>query len=193
MSGFVKGVFAGIMLTLTVLFGGAFYANAETLDCKTHKLYCKIVKFNPRIDRALAMQISNKIYSKAKIHGVKPEVALALLMHETGLRNLHTYKTSTKVSESCDDKGCTRITTTVDKVFDMSIAQINVNTAIHYGFDLERLYKLDMDYALDCFFIILEDKKRICNSLGKTPAWSCYHSTTDEYRMLYIDLVKKYL
>lgn len=192
MSSFIKGFFTGIALILTVLFGGAMYANAETLDCKTHKLYCKVVAFNPRIDRAFAMEISNKVYSKAKQHGVKPELAMAILMHETGLRNINTYKTNTKVSESCDTSGCTRTTTTVDKVFDMSIAQINVNTAVHYGFNLERLYKLDMDYAIDCFFIVLKDKMRMCSNLGDK-SWSCYHSSTEHYRIIYVDLVSRHL
>ena len=167
-------------------------AKAETLDCKTHHLYCKIVDFNPRIDRAFAMELSNKLHSKAKLNKVDPDLALAILMHETGLRNMNTYKTSTKVIESCSASECTKVTTTVDKVFDMSIAQINIKTAVDYGFDIQRLYKLDMDYALDCFFIILKDKEKMCSNLG-TEAWSCYHSTTDSYRRIYVDLVSRHL
>lgn len=192
MSSELKNIIFGAVLVLGFWFGWSLAAKAETLDCKTHKLYCKIVEFNPRIDRAFAMEISNKLYAKAKLNRVNPELALAILMHETGLRNLNTYKTTTKVTESCSATDCTRVTTTVDKVFDMSIAQININTAVHYGFDIQRLYKLDMDYALDCFFVVLKDKMKMCSYLGNQ-AWSCYHSTTESYRNIYVDLVSRHL
>src|ERR1043165_4394522 len=97
---------------IALVFGLWFasLANAETLDCRTHKLYCKILDFNPKIDRAFALELSNKVYHKAKINKVNPELALAILMHETGLRNLNTYKTVTKVSESCNELGCSKVT-----------------------------------------------------------------------------------
>lgn len=177
---------------LGLLIGHASLASAETLNCSTHKLYCKIVEFNPRIDRSEAMNLSNKIYAKAKLNGVNPELALAILMHETGLRNINTYKTSTKVTESCTKTMCTKTTTEVSNVFDMGIAQINIGTAVDYGFDIERLYKLDMDYALDCYFVILKSKMKMCADLGDK-AWSCYHSTTENYRLIYVDLVSRHL
>lgn len=178
-------------LVVTVLLTNI--AKADTLDCKTHRLYCKIIEFNPKIDRTFAMEISNKLHHKAKIAGIQPELALAILIHETGLRNMNTYKTITEVRESCTKTDCVKITSIINKAFDLSIAQININTAVHYEFNVERLYKGDLDYALDCFFIILIDKMRLCNSLGKTPAYSCYHSVTDGYRMIYVDLVNRFL
>jgi len=184
------GFILGTIFWLGLILSG--HAKADT-GCKANPLYCKIVQFNPSINRAFAGKISNQIAAKAKRNKIDANIALAILMQESALQNINTYKTTTSVVETCTQFGCAKITTTREEAFDISIAQINVNTAQHFGFDIERLYKLDTDYALDCFFIVLIEKIKTCKSLNKTPEWSCYHSSTDEYRIIYTELVKRYL
>ena len=189
---FFAGFIVGALFAMFMWAGVAGAAPKVDSVCKNNPLYCKIIKFDKHINPTYAMELSNKIYSKAKKAGINPNVALAILMHESGLHNINTFKTSISVSEVCNNQECNKITTTVEKLFDMSVAQINFNTAQAYGFDIPRLYKGDLDYALDCYMIILKDKIKMCPQLGNK-AWSCYHSTTEEYRTIYVELVSRYL
>ena len=179
-----------LIVILSLMFSQLAYGKEDV--CKNNRLFCKIMQFDKHTDPKFAMELSNKIFAKAKANGVDPNVALAILMHESGLRNINTYKTSTVVSEVCNNQECGKTTTTVEKLFDMSIAQINFNTAQGYGFDIPKLYKGDLDYALDCYMTILRDKIHLCPQLGRD-AWSCYHSTTEQYRIIYVELVSRYL
>ena len=178
-----------------LIIGALFYscsAKAATDNCKTHKLYCKIMEFNPKYDTAEALILSNKIYAKAKKAGIDPNIALAILIQESGLKNIHTYKTQSVVTQTCKNYVCTKVTTETTSVFDMTVAQINIKTAYYYGFDVARLYAFDMDYALDCFMVVLKDKISLCAKLDKYPTYSCFHSINDQYRLVYADLVEKH-
>jgi len=176
-----------------VLIFSTSIAKADDLGCKKASLYCKIIKFKPSIDKILARKLASKISIKAKAAGIDPNVALAVLQHESGLRHVNTYKTTTQSTESCTKTMCSKVSTEVSNVFDVSIAQLNINTINHYNFDLKRLYKGDVDYALDCFMFVLSDKINVCKKLNKTPYYSCYHSINDGYRFLYIEFVNKLL
>lgn len=178
---------------LIIITGFLFSYKAYSKEnCDLHPIYCKIVKFKKPQDKSWAMEFSNKLVTKAKKAGVDPNVALAILLQESMLENVNTFKTDKNVEKSCDDSGCYKVTTIKQKAFDISIAQINVNTALHYNLDVERLFMLDQDYALDSFFIILKDKMRQCSHLGQE-SYSCYHSFTEKYRKIYVDLVGRYL
>ena len=169
-----------------------FSANAYAVNCKTHKVYCKIVKLQPRINKAKAMKISNIIYRHATAIGVNPMVSVAILNQENRFRNVNTYQIDRKVVEECGEKMCSKTIVETHKVVDMGIAQINIRTAVDYGFDIKRLYDHDVEYALEAHFIILKSKIRMCSKLG-VDAWSCYHSATPEYRLKYIKMVSRYL
>lgn len=167
-------------------------AKLTAQDCKNNIIFCKIIKYNPNIDKNFALSLANKLVKKAKEHGVDPNLSLAILMQESGLRNINTYKTHTTVDKFCDDKKCYKIVKEVNEAFDLSIAQININTARNYGLDIDRLFNKDLDYALDAHFIILKDKMKTCAHLG-ADSYSCYHSTNEPHRLLYVKLVSRYL
>jgi hypothetical protein len=137
------------------------------------------------------MEFSNKLVIKSKENGIDPNIALAILLQESHLEKVNTFKTSTDIVNHCDATNCYKVTTVTEKAFDISIAQINVNTAIDYGFNIERLFLFDEAYALDCFFQVLKDKIAMCK--GKDKPWACYHSVNDGPRDIYIELVSKYL
>jgi hypothetical protein len=161
------------------------------INCSTHKLYCKIIKFNPKIDSEFAMHLSNIIYTKASELQVDPNISLAILMQESGLRHVNTFKTNTTVKEYCENNKCFKIIKEVKEVLDLSIAQININTANHYNFDIERLYRGDLEYAIDCHMTILRDKLKLC--AGQENSFACYHSTNEPFRSIYVEMVSRYL
>jgi hypothetical protein len=167
-------------------------AAAADKVCSKNPIYCKIMQYKKTADKTWAMEFSNKLVKKAKEHRIDPNLALAILLQESMLENVNTFKTETIVENSCDERNCYKITTTTEKAFDLSIAQININTARHYKFDIERLFLLDQDYAIECFFIILEDKLKLCSYLGEQ-AYTCYHSANEPYRTTYHELIQRYL
>lgn len=169
-----------------------FSVNAYAENCKIHKIYCKIIKLQPRIDKVKAMKISNIVYTNAKAIGIDPMVSIAILNQENRFRDENTYHIERKVIEKCDKKMCTKTVTEIYKVADMGIAQINIKTAIDYGFDIKRLYDHDLEYALKAHLTILKSKIKMCKKLG-ADAWSCYHSKTPIHRLKYIKMVSRYL
>jgi len=177
-----------LLAAILFSFSGVSYA----VDCKVHKVYCKIVQLQPRIDKTKAMQLSNWIYKGAKAIGIDPLVSVAILNQENRFRNVHTYEVDTKIVEECHSTSCTRIVTEHQEVADMGIAQINIRTAVGFGFDLQRLYDHDVEYAIESHFVILKSKIDMCKDLGEH-SWSCYHSVTPEHRLKYVKMVSRYL
>lgn len=159
--------------------------------CKGDKTYCQILKVKPKIDRDWARKLSTLLNKKAKEYNMNPMVSVAILMQESSLENIHTYKKYSTFEKKCDNYSCKKVTSQVEEAFDMTIAQINIDTARRYGFDLNRLFHKDLEYAIDCHFKILKDKIAMCSSIAKS--WSCYHSTTEGNRLYYIGLVERYL
>lgn len=162
------------------------------VDCKVHKIYCKIVELQPAIDKTFAMELSNKISRKAKTYNIDPMVSLAILNQESSLRNINTFSVNKKVTKTCDTKGCTKLVIEEYEVVDMTMAQINISTALHLNFDVNKLFNLDLDYALECHYKILNAKIKRCKNLG-SEAWSCYHSVTPKHREKYVQLVSRFL
>lgn len=177
-------------LLALILF--SFSSVGYAVNCEVHKVYCKIVKLQPRIDKAKAMKLSNFIYKGAKAIGIDPLISVAILNQENRFRNVHTYEVESSIKEECHTSSCTRIVTEHQEVADMGIAQINIRTAIAYGFDLQRLYDHDIEYAIESHFIILKSKINMCKDLGND-SWSCYHSKTPEHRLKYVKMVSRYL
>lgn len=167
------------------------FANTEN-NCVKNPLLCKIIKINPKIDYTFALELSNKIAKKAKEHGINPNIAIAIMAQESGFNKVTTFKTRKEYYEFCTIDNCYKINTETKEAFDLSFAQINIGTAKNYKFNIERLYKNEVDYVLECFFTILKDKITMCSHLGKD-SFSCYHSTKEEHRLLYLELVKRYL
>jgi len=178
-----------LLLIASLLTSTTSYAE---IDCNIHKIYCKILKLKPKVDKTWAMEFSNKLVAGAKRSNINPSISLAILMQESSLTNVNTFKKDEHVEKKCTEKSCTKIITQVNKVVDLSIAQININTAIHYKCDIEKLFFFDEDEALECHFRVLKDKIKMCNHLGDLD-WSCYHSTTEIHRIKYVDLVSRYL
>lgn len=180
-----------LLLLVMLIVPTVAFAKIEN-KCKQNLLYCKIVKINPKIEHTFALELSEKIYKKAKDYGINPNIVIAILAQESGFNKVTTFKTRKEYSEFCTIENCYKINIETKEAFDLSFAQINIGTAKNYRFALERLHKNDVDYVLSCFFIILKDKMKMCSHL-KNESFSCYHSTKKEYRLLYLELVKRFL
>jgi len=179
--------FAGVLLNSNIAWG--------KVNCNQHKIYCKVMKLQPKMNKSLAMALSDMIYHKAKRYGVDPFVSLAILNAESELKTINTFKpktTKTTVVEHCTENKCYQTITTQKEMLDMTIAQINVQTAIDYGLDVEILLTGNVDYALEAHYTILKDKIRRCSRFG-AEAWTCYHSATPKYRLQYLKTVSRFL
>lgn len=170
-------------------------AYSQEVDCgkpNPHTIYCKMLKLKPRLNKTWAMEFSNKLVRGAASNGTKPEISLAIMMQESSLENVNTFKLDEHVEKKCTETSCTKVVTQVNQVVDMSIAQINIKTAVYYSCNIEKLFFFDEDEALACHFKILKSKMKLCAHL-QDESYSCYHSINEPYRSTYVGLVKRYL
>lgn len=160
--------------------------NHGTIDCRQHRIYCKITKLKPSIDSKLAMELSNLIYKYSKVYKIDPFVTVAIVMQESGFA-----RKDRKTWGLVDING---IETPTIVVTDVTLYQFHIKTINHYGLDLNKL-RTNLEYATDSHFKILKDKINLCKKRGvsSSVAWSCYHSTTDKLRKRYIEDVSRYL
>lgn len=159
-----------IVLTIMLLFS----FNANAVDCDKHKIYCKVIELQPKIDKAFAMELSNIIYKKSKKYDIDPMLSVAILNQESSLRHVNSVH---------DTKHGMRV--------DLSIAQINLRTANNLKLDIGRLVDGDVDYALECHFAILKAKIKMCKD--QQHSWACYHSKTPEHKEAYRIKVQRFL
>lgn len=180
----MKAIIAALALTASY--------TAYAKDCNTHKVYCRILKLTPKIDKDRAMKLSNLIYREAKKYDIDPMISVAILKQENRFRDVHTYETSRDVIEECYETSCVKRVNELHEVVDIGVAQINVKTAVYNGFDLDRLYSHDLEYAIECHMFLLNKKMKLCKELGEE-AWSCYHSKTPQFRTKYVEMVSRFL
>ena len=139
------------------------------------------------------MQLSNYIYRSARAHNIDPMVSVAILHQENRFRDVHTYEVERDVQSVCHATSCVKHVTEHHEVVDIGIAQINVRTAVYHGFDLQRLYDHDLEYAIESHMTILANKIKVCADDFGDEAWTCYHSVTPEHRLKYLEMVSRYL
>ena len=159
-------------LILALLFTVQLFA----LDCKVHKIYCKIVELKPRINKTYAKNLSDLLYKYSKT----PMISVAIGMQESGLVFRHRRG---KVYYNNE---------VVKGITDFGTFQIHVHTAQRYGLDLY-LLETNLEYNVIQHSIILANKIRSCRKkLGKE-AFSCYHSYTKSLREDYYRKVRRFL
>jgi hypothetical protein len=134
------------------------------------KVLEQIIKNKPNIDKVLAKRLALSIERYAKVYKADPHRAAAIAMQESGYRNIATIKHGNQ--------------------FDVGMFQINIRTIKEYGFNKKKLIK-DIDYAVESYFKVVTDKKKVCKYL-KEDAWSCYHSKTKHLRTKYKSLVNRF-
>lgn len=166
--------FVHLAITLLILISGAChiaYANPSGTDCNKHPIQCALVLLQPAMSGEEARLLSNYIARYSKKYNVNPYRVVAIAMQESSLRNQNRYDTNGLAT-------------------DIGIYQFNTETIKMYGMDAIRLNS-DLEYATERMCWLLSQKKKYCSYLGRD-AWSCYHSSTDKYRLKYINLVDRY-
>lgn len=162
------------------------YSKAE-IDCKLHRIYCKIVELKPSIDREFAMELSDLLYKYSKKYETDPLVSVAIAMQESSLVNTNrTSRAIIKMPNNTYDY--------IDVITDVGLFQFHVNTIENYDLDVNRIKK-DLDYAVYHHVKLLKQKMNLCVKLGVaySVSWSCYHSATPKHRERYVRLVMRYL
>lgn len=134
-------------------------------DCQKNKVYCNILKINPKVDKDNAYKLSNYLYKYAQKHTVDTDIAVAIIAQESMFRDIDTDK-------------------------DSGIFQFNQGTIAAYKLDKLRL-KFDLEYATEEFIKMINRKSSYCQD--KEYPWGCYHSSTEVYYNKYIVNVTRYL
>jgi len=172
--------FIGLLILFNFIAGGAY-----AYDCEKHPIYCQIVKNRPKIAKAYAFDLSNRIYVLVKKYKLPTKIFTAILMQESRYE-LNT-KRCTKGLALDPEIGYNETMVCTD----FGIGQVHYKTLQAYGFDAERLI-LDLDYSLEAAAIVLRDfKKRYAR---KEVEWyTRYNAVSPDKRKIYLNLIERYL
>lgn len=180
----------------TVILNPVAYAsdkkiiNPDKAACRTHKVYCHILKLRPKIDKNWALQFSNLLYRYGKRYKMDPMRSLAIAMQETSLKNKNRAQKIIVFKKKCKEGKCENSFETVEGFSDLSIFQFHVETIKYFDIDPIKLTN-SLEYAVDTHYKILKYKQNICADLQKN-AWACYHSKTPKYQKKYIKMVNRW-
>ena len=123
-------------------------ANAPTVNCKTHPLYCRIIQLNPQANKPWAMKLSNKLAKYSKQHKQDPYRSLAIAMQESALKMINRTDQIIVFKKQCTDAGpCTQSYKIIHGVTDVGLFQFHVKTILAYKLDPIRL-QTDLDYSV---------------------------------------------
>lgn len=163
-------------------------AEAKSINCNKHKVYCKIKSLKPNMPHKQAMHLSNLMFKSARHHGVKDVIiSVAIAMQETSLRNINRQQTVIvfEVKDGVETFKYVRGSS------DIGIFQFHADTIRKYNINAVKL-KNDLAYSVDQHFRLMKKKLKYCKHLGKD-AWTCYHSRTTIHRERYKEDVGRYL
>lgn len=175
-----------LLLALFALTWNKAYAEGQI--CKTHKLYCAIMKLQPE-SAPYAMELSNYIYKYSKKYGTDPYISIAIAMQESGLRNIHRSEKGIEVEQVCAET-CRWVKSEKKVYTDFGIFQFHYGALEHYNINFHKVYEHNLEYIVENHIKILHDKIKMCSSFGEP--WGCYHSATERHRKKYISLVSRY-
>lgn len=147
---------------------------------KTNPVLQEILKLNPKVDRAFALQLSQYILKYSKQFKTDPKISVAIAMQETAFVNKN------REGAVMTDDG-----TIVHGITDVGVFQIHIATIAYLGIDSDRL-KTDVEYQTYWHTKILAEKIKICRAkaqeLEVVPGkeWGCYHSFNANPRAEYV-------
>lgn len=169
------------------------YAKPNCDNNTTHPVYCHIIDLKPSIDTTFAMQLSNYISKYSKIYKTDPHRTVAIAMQENSFRNTSPNKeflTKTTICQHNNPQQCVDQYSIAEGIQDIGLYQLNIGTIKGFNFDPIRVMN-DLEYATECHFKILKNKMNKCSHL-KEDSWTCYHSTTEKFRLKYKEMVNPY-
>lgn len=155
------------MIKLLILTLGLWSSSAIS-SAHAHLIHAQILKNNPRIDKIFAHKLKKAIFFSCLKHKIPCDVYTAILMQESR------YKLDA-INHVTNDHG---------------VAQINIKTAIAYGFDISRLTR-DLKYSVDAGAQVLADFRRMYGKREES-FWTRYNSSKPSKRAIYYQLVARY-
>lgn len=174
-------------------------ANASTIDCSKHSIYCQIIKNKPSINKKYAMRLSNVIYNKTKQHNIDPVIFTAIIaqesMYKLSAKNCIRGLT-TKLRMVKDKNGITDLDKTGEVLVEARVCTDFGLTQIHYGnvkkskLDAQKL-TTDLEYSVDEGAKVLKHFKRYKKK--EKDWWTRYNSPTRSNREIYKKLVERFL
>lgn len=161
-------------------------------DCAKNPVYCAILKLRPDIDKTFGLELSNYIFKYSKKYGTDPYRSVAIAMQESTLRNIHRKQDVVLIKEHCDsDNVCVEYTELGTGYTDIGIWQFHARTIQAFSMDALRL-RDDIEYSTERHTYLLRIKMQECGAALGEDAWSCYHSSTPQYREKYVQMVERY-
>lgn len=173
-----------VITILALLLTMRFVEAKESVDCEERPVYCKLIEFQPTVDRLTLNRIAKLIRKYAEKHGQDPLLSVAIGMQETGLRQIN--RTKNVIVFNPDG-----ITWRVERgVTDVCMFQFHVDTIVDQGIDPIKL-RDNLEYCVEQHFRLLKMKRKLCSDLGED-SWTCYHSRNPKLRETYKKLVVRY-
>lgn len=136
----------------------------DVLIASRNPIYDSILTINPKVDKELALNLSNYLAKYSKKYNTNPYRSVAIVAQESMFRNISTD-------------------------IDIGLFQFNLFTIKAYKMDKLRL-QFDLEYATEQHVILLAKKKEYCKD--KEEAWACYHSSIPRHHATYVKLVNRY-
>jgi len=183
-------VFMVIIIIIGFLFSTVAWGN---INCEQHPTYCAIIKLNPKINKAFAMELSNEIYRKSIEYNVDKYRVIAIMQQESNTQmDAYNTKTTSTVHKECDEwKTCVITEVTVRKITDFGLFQFHINTVKRHNLDVQRIMT-DMPFVVDFAVKMIAKKINMCKDKWPKTPWACYNSATKGPHEKYVKLVNRY-
>ena len=180
-------------------------------DPQKHPIYTRLLQLQPKLDKSLAMSISNEIYRCHKKIGLDKYLLVAMYNQESRINYRAKNCQKGILEKEALDKIVSLLNLNENNVFfnveklrkelkqiplkmcfDLGLSQINVNTALKYEIcdDLERLVT-DYQYNISCSCKVLEGIQRRY-ALRDEFWWTRYNASSPKKREIYKQLVMEF-
>lgn len=185
-------IFLGITIFYTCI------AQAKTINCTKHPIYCQIVNNKPSIDKPYAMKLSNVIHKKTQQYNINPVIFTAILAQES-MYNVTAqnctiglvlkYKPKIDSNKILDLDKSSYLYEKARVCTDFGISQIHYGTVKAYNFKIKKLI-WDLDYSVEAGAKVLNYFKRYQKK--EKDWWTRYNSPTRVNRDTYKRLVERF-
>jgi hypothetical protein len=204
------------VLRFIVIFGVLLMmisnANAKSINCKKHPIFCQITKNKPSINKKYAMKLSNVIYKMHRKYHIPSRIFTAILMQESGYsleaKGCHSglavddFKLKTCLDLALKKKTVySQCAMSVDVVetkvcTDFGITQIYYKTAKRWKFNINKLTE-NLEYSVEAGAIVLHDimERFEAEDVNYWVRYNCgFRGTTKrDTCQIYKKLVERYL
>lgn len=161
------------------------------VNCDVHKIYCKIIELNSKVDKKYAMNLSNLLYKYSKKYGTDPIISVGIMKIESGISKIDRTTKGYIFYKECDDiDNCELYYKKQTVHTDIGEFQFHISTIEYHNLDPIKL-KTNMEYNVKNHIKLLKTKMIMCK--GMPYSWGCWHSKTTKYKDRYVKKVLEVL